>query len=173
MAALQCPVLCNCVYQRDNARLTNLLGIVRLCLNDETPQYLPSSPDDLEEPIVHLSGFIEKKCPELWHYFSIGCKPTTQDEANKQGAEGKGLYKLEIHEKAAGANTAFRYQQIIEMVQFFVHPTLQQSDKQVMSLCRVAHYLRSSPYWSTGNTLLPFPMHLAKTLIEDYLCLLT
>ena len=34
------------------------------------------------------------------------------------------------------------------------------------------HMLRSSPAWSTGNTLLPYPIHLGNTLIEDMLPLL-
>lgn len=37
---------------------------------------------------------------------------------------------------------------------------------------KATHILRSSPAWSTGNTLLPYPIHLANTLIEDMLPLL-
>lgn len=36
----------------------------------------------------------------------------------------------------------------------------------------ITHILRSSPAWSTGNTLLLYPIHLANTLVEDMLPLL-
>lgn len=67
---------------------------------------------------------------------------------------------------------AFKHQQMVEMVPFYVHPDLQ-SEKGLMLLCRAPHYLRASPGWSMGNTVLPYPMHLGDQLISDQLCILS
>jgi len=160
----------NCIYHRDDPALEHLLGVVRLRMNGETPQYLPAvlaglSAQDFEP----LSGFLDRGIPNLWHYYSIGRLSKTQKSNNKHPE--KGLYKLEIRGDEYGANTAFRHQQIVEMVPFFARPDLQ-TQEGLLALCRIPHYLRSSPSWSTGNTLRPFPMHLAKCLVEDYLDIL-
>ena len=36
----------------------------------------------------------------------------------------------------------------------------------------VTHMLRSSPAWNIGNTVLPYPIHLANTMVNDMLPLL-
>ena len=60
---------------------------------------------------------------------------------------------------------------MVEMVPFFVHPDFQ-TEEGLKALCRVPHYLRSSPAWSMGNILLSYPMYLGEQLIEDQLCIL-
>ncbi len=162
-------------YDRADEALTNLLGVVRLRMNHETPQYLPAvlggqSAQDFKP----LSGFIDRSAPELWHYFSVGRAATTQKSTGKKTE--RGLYKMDARTgddgtSSYGAGTTFRHQQVVEIVPFFVKPELQH-EEGILALCRIPHYLRNSPAWSTANTLLPFPMHLAKCLIEDYICVL-
>ncbi len=36
----------------------------------------------------------------------------------------------------------------------------------------VTHMLRSSPAWNIGSTVLPYPIHLANTMVADMLPLL-
>ena len=50
--------------------------------------------------------------------------------------------------------------------------TQRKASKGLKKLCRVPHYLRSSPAWSMGNILAPYPMHLGEQLIEDQICIL-
>ncbi len=162
-------------YDRNDEALTNLLGVVRLRMNHETPQYLPAVPAaQSAQDFKPLSGFIDRSIPEVWHYFSVGRAATTQKTSGKTAE--RGLFKMDagtddIGNSTYGAGTAFRHQQVVEMVPFFVKPELQH-EEGILALCRIPHYLRNSPAWSTANTLLPFPMHLAKCLIEDYICVL-
>ena len=58
----------------------------------------------------------------------------------------------------------FRNQQMLEMVPVMGYD----AEASVV----VAHLLRSSPAWSIGNTVLPYPIHLANKMIEDMLPLL-
>ena len=71
-----------------------------------------------------------------------------------------------------GVNIAFKHQQMLEILPFFVHPDFQKTEESLKSLCRVPHYLRFSPAWSMGNIHSPYPMHLGKQLIKDHLCIL-
>lgn len=71
-----------------------------------------------------------------------------------------------------GVNIAFKHQQILEILPFFVHPDFQKTEESLKSLCRVPHYLRFSPAWFMGNIHSPYPMHLGKQLIKDHLCIL-
>lgn len=59
----------------------------------------------------------------------------------------------------------------VEMLPFFVHSDFQ-TEENLKALCRVAHYLRTSPAYTKGNIKQPYPMHLGKTLIDDHLCIL-
>jgi hypothetical protein len=162
-------------YDRADPALVNLLGVVRLRMNHETPQYLPAvAATQSAQDFKPLSGFIDRSTPELWHYFSVGRAATTQKNTGKSAV--RGLFKMDARENedgtsSYGAGTAFRHQQVVEVVPFFVKPELQH-EEGLLALCRIPHYLRNSPAWSTANTLLPFPMHLAKCLIEDYICVL-
>jgi hypothetical protein len=157
-------------YTRTDEALHNLLGVVRLRMDGETPQYLPEViAEESARDFEHLSGFIDHRSPELWHYFSVGKAAATQKVKTDEDP-GRGLFKLEIR-KQAGASTSFRHQQVVEMVPFFVRPDLQ-NKVDLLALCRVPHYLRASPAWATANTLRPFPLHLAHCLLDDYLCIL-
>lgn len=160
-------------YQRPDPAVRNLLAVVRLRLNGETPQYLPEVPAGASaRDFQHLSAFVDRHSPDLWHFFSIGQVADTQKiTADKD--EGRGLFKLEVRpgKDGAGAGVSFRHQQLVELVPFFVRPDLQ-TEAGLLALCRVPHYLRTSPAWDTANTLHPYPMHLAKCLVDDYLCIL-
>ncbi len=160
-------------YLRTDPAVQNLLAVVRLRLHHETPQYLPEVTDDTSaRDFKNLSGFLDRRIPDLWHFFSIGQLADTQKIAADKDA-GQGLFKLDVRpgKDGAGAGVSFRHQQLVEMVPFFVRPDLQ-TEIGLPALCRVPHYLRTSPAWNTANTLHPFPMHLAKCLIDDYLCIL-
>jgi pPIWI_RE module N-terminal domain/RNaseH domain of pPIWI_RE/MID domain of pPIWI_RE len=161
-------------YKRTDEAVQQLVGIMRLRMNGETPQYLPAvMGKESAQDFKPLSGFIDRSTEELWHYFSVGRAPKTLKAENKN--HERGLYKLDVRsaetgDSSYGANTSFRHQQVVELVPFFVKPELQ-TPEGLLALCRVPHYLRASPAWSTGNTLRPFPLHLAKCLVDDYLCL--
>lgn len=60
---------------------------------------------------------------------------------------------------------------MIEMLPFFIHPDFQ-TQEGIKALCRVPHYLRTSPAYTKGNISQPYLMHLGNSLIEDFLCIL-
>ncbi len=167
----------NCEYKRD--QLKNLLAVVRLRTGKETPQYISArkawNEDCTARDFTHLSGFYDTSVPELLHYFSVGRRPTTQKVQDTKIV--RDLYKLDYMQASNsfydeyGANIPFKHQQMVEMVPFFVRPDFQ-TEEGLKALCRVPHYLRTSPAWSMGNILLPYPMHLGRELIEDQLCIL-
>lgn len=148
-------------YQRDDPLFRNLLGIIRMRSGNETPQYTT----DTEREFTQLTGAVDTQTGDLMHYFSIG----------KQLITSKGQrYESTRHATAldgVGAGVAYKYPQIIEFVPFFVREDYQTPDG-LTQLCRVPHYLRISPAWTQGNIVLPYPMHLAQTLIDDQLCIL-
>jgi hypothetical protein len=164
------------MIQRADDDMDNLLGIVRMRMNAETPQYVPLSTRSPGKDFTSLSSFYETIAGGLLHYFSIGQIPVTLKDQNRKGVYV--LNKLDRLSNAKdpkydiyGSNIAFKHQQVVELVPFFVRDDLNSSTGQ-RSLCRIPHLLRFSPAWETGNTLLPYPMHLAKCLVEDYVCVL-
>ena len=168
-----------CEYQRDDEPLQNLLAVIRLRTGKETPQYITNrtawTEDRVARDFIRLSGFYDTTVQTMLHYFSVGRRPLTQK--SQDTATAQELYMLDHHLKGSpkfdeyGANIAFKHQQMVEMVPFFVHPDFQTEDGLKM-LCRIPHYLRSSPAWTMGNITLPYPMHLGEKLIEDQLCIL-
>jgi len=156
-------------YQRTDQRVENLLAVIRIRSGDETPQYIPSAnmwgvDKDLRD-FQNLTGLIDTTVPGLLHYFSIGGMPTTakgQDVKSNRHA-----YMMD----GTGAGVAFKHQQMIEFMPFFVHPRFEETEMQ-KTLCRVPHYLRVSPAWTLGNITYPYPRHLAEQLIEDQLCII-
>ena len=164
----------DCQYQRDNEKLNNLLGVIRLRNGQETPQYVTSRNnwnDDAEtEDFTKLSAFIDKAVPQLLHYFSIGRLPDTQ-KSQHNPKKIRGLSKIEHEGNIYAANIAYKHQQMIEMLPFFVRHDLQ-TEENIKALCRVPHYLRTSPAYTKGNIKRPYPMHLGINLIEDLLCIL-
>ncbi|MBD2163786.1 DUF3893 domain-containing protein [Calothrix membranacea FACHB-236] len=163
-----------CIYTCDHSQLKNLLGIIRFRTGDETTQYITNRQawheNSLARDLIRLSGFYDNSIPDLLHYFSVGKLPETQKAQDTPTV--RELYILDSQNDEYGANIAFKQQQILEIVPFFVHPDFQKTEESLKSLCRVPHYLRYSPAWSMGNLLFPYPMHLGKQLIEDHLCIL-
>ncbi|HZU03178.1 MAG TPA: DUF3962 domain-containing protein [Ktedonobacteraceae bacterium] len=144
------------------------LRIIRLRTigsSGETPQYFPVLEDEEDEmkenkDLVHLTGFIDDQADsEFFHYLSIGRLPTT---AAREQRGKPGLYKMD-----AGGGIAFKHQTIVEFVPFFL-----QKEDNPQAWCHIPHFLRISPGWDGGNIVFPYPMHLAKCLIEDQLCIL-
>ncbi len=124
----------------------------------ETPQYVATDEtswaeaDDADR-VAQSSLYIDNDAGgKLQHYFSIG-RLDNNNKADQQAMRFDG-----------GGKMYFRNQQMIEMV-----PVM--GNDPIASIA-ITHILRSSPAWSTGNTLLPYPIHLANTLVEDMLPLL-
>ncbi len=163
----------NLKYKRDDERLNNLLGVIRLRSGNETPQYVTNrqgwDEDSETKDFTQLSGFIDKTIPELLHYFSIGRIPGTQKTQNQTKARNLG--KIENEDNIYAANIAYKHQKMLEMLPFFIRHDLQ-IEENITSLCRVVHYLRTSPAFTKGNISHPYPMHIGNKLIEDMLCIL-
>ena len=116
---------------------------------NETPQYVDTNAWDHKEfdQDDRTVGVVDHNEGEFFRYFSIG-RQLTQDNT---------LYAFDD-----GGDKAFRHQQAIEFIPFWgVEPT----DEIVF--CRIAHLLRSTPAWTGGTITLPYPLHLAKKLIDD------
>lgn len=158
-------------FLREDERINNILGIVRIRSNDETPQYITNRESWIseEKPITRdlyeLSGFIDQTTQEIFHYFSVGKLPVTVQKPQSI-KRTQDPYKIDD-----GGGVPFKHQQLIELVPFFPRNDFQ-TEEGLKNLCRVAHYLRSSPAWSAGNLVLPYPLHIGKSLIEDHLCIL-
>jgi hypothetical protein len=147
--------------QRNDPRLENLLGVIRMRSDRQTPQYLT---DTLRE-FTQLTGTIDRASGDLMHYFSIGRELVTSKGQRQPHSRYAHMFD------GIGAGVAFKYPQVVEFVPFFVREDYQNPDG-LITLCRVPHYLRVSPAWPQGNIVLPYPMHLAQAVIEDQLCIL-
>jgi len=124
----------------------------------ETPQYVATDEtswvdaDDADR-VAQSCLYVDVDAGgKLKHYFSIG-RLDNNNKADQQAMRFDG-----------GGKMYFRNQQMIELVPVMGNDPI----ASVMT----THILRSSPAWSTGNTILPYPIHLANTLIEDMLPLL-
>ena len=109
----------------------------------------------------YLTGCIDTQMQEenpFFHYFSIGRMPAMA------GTQYSKQHRYKLDE---GGGIAFKHQTILELVPFF----LQQGD-EAKAWCRIPHFMRISPAWDGGNILLPYPLHLAKQMLEDQLCIL-
>ncbi len=137
---------------------------VRTIGSGETPQYFAiheNEDDETKEDkdIGHLTGFIDTQAEsDFFHYLSVGRLPTT---AAREQRGKPGLYKTD-----QGGGIAFKHQTIVELVPFFL-----QTEDDPQAWCHIPHFLRISPGWDGGNIVLPYPMHLAKCMIEDQLCI--
>lgn len=165
----------NCQYQRNDEKSNNLLAVIRLRSGNETPQYVTNrqkwDEDSKTEDFTQLRGFIDKTVAELMHYFSIGRLPDTQ-KSQHSPKKIRGLSKIEHEGDIYAANIAYKHQQMIEMLPFFVRNDFQTEEENIKVLCRVPHYLRTSPAFTKGNIKQPYPMHLGINLIKDFLCIL-
>ncbi len=130
----------------------------------ETPQYVPVFEDkegQLTEgrDFTYLTGFVDTQAASpFFHYLSIGRIPKT---ASKQSS------KQHPYKTDEGGGIAFKHQTIVEFVPFFLQP-----EDEAKEWCRVAHFMRISPAWGGGNIILPYPLHLAKHMLEDQFCIL-
>jgi hypothetical protein len=137
---------------------------VRTIGTGETPQYFAMREDKEDEvkeekDLKQLTGFIDTQAAsEFFHYLSVGSMPTT---AAKEQQGKTGFYKTD-----EGGGIAFKHQTIVEFVPFFLQP---EDDPQAW--CHIPHFMRISPGWDGGNIVFPYPMHLAKCMIVDQLCI--
>lgn len=167
------------VLSRSDPRFDQLLGVVRLRRGLETPQYVTgrtSWHDHQDAPdLGALSGFYERAMSGVTHYYSVGRLPITQKDQNRPNTRilhkldawtnPKGVARYDVY----GANFAYKHQQVVEMLPFFLDPRLDRDG--ALTVCRALHYLRVSPAWNGGNINLPYPLHLAETLLADQLCI--
>lgn len=115
----------------------------------------------------HLTGYIDPCVTSPMHYMSIAGLSDGQKEQKKP--EAREAFKADAH-NGKGNNIAYKHPQIVELVPFFVHPRYQ-SDEGKRQICRCIHFLRNSPGFTMSNILLPYPMHLGESLIEDMMCI--
>ncbi len=138
---------------------------VRPIGSGETPQYFTIHEDEDDElkekkDFKQLTGFVDTQATsEFFHYLSVGSMPIT---AAKEQQNKIGLYKTD-----EGGGIAFKHQTIVEFVPFFL-----QTEDDPQAWCHIPHFMRISPGWDGGNIVFPYPMHLAKCMIEDQLCIL-
>ncbi|RJQ25594.1 DUF3893 domain-containing protein [Candidatus Parcubacteria bacterium] len=131
---------------------------VRQHADGETPQYVATNEyvwanaNDADR-IAHASLFEDTDAnSNLRHFFSVG----RLDNNNKADQSAM------RHEEGNEMN--FRNQQMLEIVPIM--------GNQSEAAAVVTHMLRSSPAWNIGNTALPYPIHLANTMVDDMLPLL-
>ena len=156
--------------KREETCLHNLLSVIRIRTGDETPQYITnrnSWPDDEHaKDLRTLSGFIDITERNVFHYFSIGRIP---DTVGKPQSTQKYADPYKIDE---GGGISFKHQRLVEMLPFFIRSDFASEEGKKL-LCRVPHYLRSSPAWAMGNLVLPLPMHMGDSLLRDHFCILS
>ena len=137
---------------------------VRTIGSGETPQYFAVREDEEDElkeekDLKQLTGFVDTQAAsEFFHYLSVGSMPTT---AAKEQQKKTGFYKTD-----EGGGIAFKHQTIVEFVPFFL-----QKEDDPQAWCHIPHFMRISPGWDGGNIVFPYPMHLAKCMIDDQLCI--
>jgi hypothetical protein len=153
------------LYTQEDLPNLRVIRLRTIGSSGETPQYFTVLEDEEDETkedkdLGHLTGFIDTQAEsEFFHYFSIGRLPTT---AAREQRGKPGFYKTD-----EGGGIAFKHQTIVEFVPFFL-----QAEDGPQAWCHVPHFMRVSPGWDGGNIVLPYPMHLAKCMIEDQLCIL-
>ncbi len=151
------------LYHREDLPYLRIIRLRTIGTSGETPQYFTviEGENELEEDkdFSQLTGFVDTQAEsEFFHYLSIGQLPTTA----KRQQQKPGLYKTD-----EGGGIAFRHQTIIEFVPFFL-----QDGDDPRSWCHIPHFMRTNPAWDGGNIVLPYPMHLAKNMLNDQLCIL-
>ncbi len=156
-------------YPRHAPKLDPLLGVVRLRMDAETPQYITAddwASEEVMRDLAHLTGYVDPCVSNPLHYMSIAGLPDTQkDQKGKRTMEA---FKADA--KDEWDNLAYKHPQIVEMVPFFVHPRFQHDEGQ-RQLCRCIHFLRLSPGFTMGEITLPLPTHLGEKLVDDMLCI--
>lgn len=159
------------VYDRAAPDMDNLLAVVRLRMDDETPQYITAGEWSAEESmrdIPHLTSYIDPCVMEPMHFMSVAGLSETQKRQNTERVQE--LFKADIRDNPFD-EIAPKHPQIVEMVPFFVHPDYQHDEGQ-RQLCRCVHFLRSSPAFVMGAINKPYAMHLGEALVADQLCII-
>lgn len=151
----------NRTFERSDPLFSNLLAIIRIRTDRETPQYLTNT----RQEFTQLTGFIDANTGDLMHYFSIGRQLVTGRGQRFPSTRHATMFD------GVGAGVAYKYPQVVEFVPFFVREDYSDLES-LKKLCRPPHYLRISPAWPQGNIVLPYPMHLAQQLVDDQLCIL-
>jgi len=158
-------------FERNDPHFANLLAVIRLRMDSETPQYTTTPTwDAAGEPVdlKALSGYVDCTVTEPLHYFSVAAESGLQ---KRQTKDFEGGYKYLLP-----TDYAYKHAQLVEMLPFFVREDFSgklnngNTDGRRV-LCRCVHFLRISPAFTKGNTLCPYPMHLAKLLLDDLLCI--
>lgn len=158
-------------YQRDAPVLESLMGIVRLRMGAETPQYVTTEPNESSTKAVnvpHLTGYTDTQSSPVFHYFSVGGLPEMQK--NQPVSATRATFKHDVIPNRFH-DVAIKHPQLIEMVPFFVHSSLD-SDAGKRAICRAIHFLRVSPSFTMGDIVSPYPMHLGEKLIRDQLVII-
>src|SRR5690606_12384779 len=64
-------------YKRDALGLKNLIAVVRLRMNNETPQYITQAwhSEEVMRDVPHLTGYVDTGVQQILHYFSIAGLP--------------------------------------------------------------------------------------------------
>jgi hypothetical protein len=153
-------------FTRDDPHFGNLLAVIRLRKDSETPSYTTGTHTwDAEKQIgdlQQLSGYVDCTVTDPMHYFSVARESDLQEEQSK-GDLANG-YKTAIE-----SDYAYKHAQLVELLPFFVRQDFNNEEDRKI-LCRCVHFLRNSPAFTKGNILLPYPMHLAKVLLDDLTC---
>lgn len=148
--------LANKVYTPNDLPNTTLLRIRDAGTLNETPQFIagedPSwSNDELPIDSDGMLGAVDRR-GQIMHFYSVARQSSTADEEQNN----------EDFVFGDGGDMAFRHQKIVEMLPWFA-----QSDDDRIIYSRIAHFLRFTPAWNRGNTVLSWPLHLAYTLAKN------
>src|SRR5690606_3210369 len=115
--------------------------------NEETPQYVRVVEDEYGRPKAGRSADglywvgLSKKFP-IFH--SIGKMPKmTSYQKDHEPKTGRW-----------GGKTAYKHQRILEIIPIFMQP-----GDDLDAWARLAHFLRYTPAWTEGRTVLPLPSH--------------
>ncbi len=154
-------------FTRNDPRFNNLLAVIRLRMDSETPQYTVGTDvwdaGQQTGDVDYLSGYIDCNVTEPMHYFSLAGESDMQDEQSRGELEDG--YKTVIDK-----DYGYKHAQLVELLPFFVRDDFRDLDDRKV-LCRCVHFLRISPAFSKSYILLPYPMHLAKKLLTDLMCI--
>jgi hypothetical protein len=159
------------MYRRDAPALESLMAVVRLRMGAETPQYVTTEPNASSTKAVnvpHLTGYTDLQSSPVFHYFSVGGLPEMQK--NQPVPATRATFKHDVVPNPFH-DIAIKHPQLIEMVPFFVHPSLN-TDLGKRAICRAIHFLRISPSFTMGDIVSPYPMHLGEKLIRDQLVII-
>jgi hypothetical protein len=138
------------------------LRVIRLrsSESEETPQYVRVVEDEVGNPKAGRSAdglYRVGMSGQFSIFHSIGKMPKMTS------------YQKDYEPKTGrwGGKTAYKHQRILEIIPIFM-----QKDDNIQAWARLVHFLRYTPAWTEGRTMLPLPNHLAVNALEDMLCLL-